>query len=101
MFDVWNGKRNGVDVSEAALDRYRRDWSQVSMQSLMSHEPVSMEKILDAASRRIDDMQQKYQRWILARVPQVSFFVMDLGRAFIVDLQSGPCRSIFLKKSVS
>jgi hypothetical protein len=48
-----------------------------------------MEKILDAANRRIEDMQQKYQRWVLGRVPLVSFYVTDLGRAFLVDLRAG------------
>jgi hypothetical protein len=48
-----------------------------------------MEKILDAANRRIEDMQQKYQRWVLGRVPPVSFYVTDLGRAFVVDLRAG------------
>jgi hypothetical protein len=48
-----------------------------------------MAKILDAASRRIEDMQQKYQRWVLGRVPLVSFYVTELGRAFVVDLRAG------------
>jgi hypothetical protein len=48
-----------------------------------------MEKILDAANRRIEDMQQKYQRWVLKRVPPVSFYVRDLRRAFVADLRAG------------
>ena len=48
-----------------------------------------MEKIFDAANQRVDDMQQKYQRWLLGRVPPVSFYVTDLGRAFVVDLRAG------------
>ena len=48
-----------------------------------------MEKIFDAANRRIEDMQPKYQRWVLGRVPPVSFYVTDLGRAFVVDLRAG------------
>jgi hypothetical protein len=43
-----------------------------------------MEKILDAANRRIEDMQQKYQRWMLGRVPPMSLYVMDLAQAFVV-----------------
>jgi hypothetical protein len=42
-----------------------------------------MEKILDAASRRTEDMQQKY-RWMLGPMPPMSFYVTDLGRAFVV-----------------
>ena len=48
-----------------------------------------MEKILDAANQRIEDMQQKYHCWVLGRVPPVGFYVTDLSRAFIVDLRGG------------
>jgi UDP-MurNAc hydroxylase len=87
--DVWNSEQDGVGGSEAAKARYRRDWSQVATQPLTAHESCSMEKILDAANGRIEDMQQKYQRWVLGRVPPVSFYVTDLGRAFVVDLRAG------------
>lgn len=87
--DVWNCDQGGVSGSEAAMSKYRRDWSEVATQPLKSHETFSMEKILDAANKRIEDMQGKYQRWVLARVPPVSFYVTDLGRAFVVDLREG------------
>jgi hypothetical protein len=87
--DVWNCEQGGVGDSEVAKSKYRRDWSEAATQPLRSHETCSMEKIIDAASRRIEDMQQKYQRWVLGRVPLVSFYVTDLGRAFVVDLRAG------------
>lgn len=87
--DVWSDQ-DGISGSELAKSKYRRDLSELGRQSLRSHEPCSMEKILDAANRRIQDMQGKYQRWLLARaVPRVSFYVTDLHRAFIVDLCAG------------
>ncbi|MGY4496164.1 hypothetical protein ACVWYH_000091 [Bradyrhizobium sp. GM24.11] len=87
--DVWNCAQGCVSGSEAAKSKYRRDWSDVAAQPLRSHETCAMEKILDAANRRIEDMQRKYQRWVLGRVPLVSFYVTDLGRAFVVDLRGG------------
>src|ERR1700758_4580734 len=48
-----------------------------------------MKMFFGAATGRMDDMQQKYQRWVLGRVPMVSFYVTDLGRAFVVDLRAG------------
>jgi Beta-lactamase superfamily domain len=87
--DVWNSEQGGVGNSEVAKSKYRRNWSQVATEPLRSHETCSMEKILDAANRRIEDIRQKYQRWLLGRVPLVSFYVTDLGRAFVVDLRAG------------
>lgn len=87
--DVWTDEIHGVGDSEIAKAKYRHDWSEVGRQPLKSHEQNSMAKILDAANRRVQDMQQKYQRWILRRVPPVSFYVTDLGQAFVVDLSEG------------
>jgi hypothetical protein len=87
--DVWNAEKDVIARSGIAKSKYRRDWSQLAIEPLRSHEPCSMEKILAAANRRIADMQQKYQRWVLARVPPVSFYVTDLARAFVVDLRAG------------
>ena len=87
--DVWSDEDGVTGVSELAEARYRRDWSEVAGQPLKSHEPSSMAKILDAANQRVQDMQRKYQRWILRRVQPVSFYVSDLDRAFVVDLSSG------------
>ncbi len=50
----------------------------------------SLAKTLDAVNRRIGDMQQKYQRWVLGRAPPVSIYVTDLDRAFVTDLRTGP-----------
>jgi UDP-MurNAc hydroxylase len=87
--DVWNSENSGISGSEAAKSKYRHDWSEVARQPLRSHETCSMARILDAANRRIEDMQHKYQRWILGQVPPVSFYVTDLDRAFVVDLRAG------------
>lgn len=87
--DVWNCEEDGIGGSEVAMSKYRRDWSEVATQPLRSHDTCSMEKILDAANRRVEDMQQKYQRWVLGRVPLMSFYVTDIGRAFVVDLRMG------------
>jgi UDP-MurNAc hydroxylase len=87
--DVWNSEEGDTGASEVAKSKYRQDWSNVATQALRSHETWSMETILDAANRRIEDMQQKYQRWLLGRVRPVSFYVTDLGRAFVVDLCAG------------
>jgi hypothetical protein len=87
--DVWNCGQGGVGDSELAKLKFQRDWSEVATQPLRSHETYSMEEILDAANRRVEDMQQKYQRWVLGRMPPVSFYVPDLGRAFLVDLRVG------------
>jgi hypothetical protein len=87
--DVWDYDQGDVGDSETAKSKYRHDWSEVAMQSLRSHKMCPMEKLLDAANRRIEDMQQNYQRWVLGRVPPVSFYVTDLGRAFVVDLGTG------------
>jgi UDP-MurNAc hydroxylase len=87
--DVWNCEQGGVGGSKGAKSKYRRDWLEVASQPLRSHETYAMGKILDAANWRIEDMQQKYQRWMLGRMPQVTFYVTDLGRAFVVDLRTG------------
>lgn len=87
--DVWSDEDGVASVSERAETRYRRDWSEVAEQPLKSHEPIPMAKILEAANKRVQDIQQKYQRWILRRVRPVSFYVTDLDRAFVVDLASG------------
>jgi UDP-MurNAc hydroxylase len=87
--DVWNGEQGGVGDTEVAKSKYRCDWSEVATQPLTSHDTCPMEKILDAANRRIEDMQQKYQRWVLKRVPPVSFYVTDLRRAFVANLRAG------------
>ena len=87
--DSWKSEEDRIDGSEVAMARYRRNWSEVGTQPLRSHETCSIEKILTAANQRIEDMQKKYQRWILGRIPQVSFYVTDLGQAFLVDLRSG------------
>ena len=87
--DVWSGEDRVVESSEIAKAQYRRDWLEVAKQPLKSHEPTPMAKILDAANQRIQDMREKYHHWILRRVPAVSFYVADLGRAFVVDLSEG------------
>jgi UDP-MurNAc hydroxylase len=87
--DVWNNEDDVISGSEVAKSRYRRDWSEITSQPVRSHEPSSMTKILDAANRRVEDMQQKYQWWILGRVPPVSFYVTDLAQAFVMDLRAG------------
>jgi len=87
--DSWDIEHDSVAGSNGAMSMYRADWSRVANQPLKSHDPCPMEDILDAANRRIKDMQQKYQRWVLGRLPPVSFYVTDLGRAFSVDLRAG------------
>lgn len=87
--DAWDSASGPFNGTDAALSRYRQDWSEVEAQPLRSHEAVSMEKILEAANQRITDLQHKYHRYLLRWVPPVSFFVTDLGRSFVVDLGKG------------
>lgn len=87
--DVWDSVSGPFSGNDAALSRYRDDWSKVEAQPLRSHEAVPMEKILEAANQRIDDLQQKYHRLVLRWVPPVSFYVTDLGLGFVVDLSKG------------
>jgi len=61
----------------------------VAAQPLRAHEACTMESILEAANRRIEDTQQKYQTWLLGRVPSVSFYLTDLHRSFVADLRAG------------
>ena len=67
--DVRDCEQGGVGESEAVKSRCRRDRSEVATQPLKSHNTCSMAQILDAANQRIEDMQQKYQRWVLGRTP--------------------------------
>jgi UDP-MurNAc hydroxylase len=87
--DVWDSANGPFAGIEEALSRYRSDRSEVAAQPLRSHEPVPMEKIIEAANQRIADMQQNYHRTVLRWVPPVSFYVTDLGRSFVVDLRKG------------
>jgi UDP-MurNAc hydroxylase len=87
--EVWDCEQGGLGDTEAAKSRYRRDSAEVATQPLTSHETCSMVKILDAANRRIEDMQEKYQHWVLRRVSPVSFYVTDLGQALVVNLIAG------------
>jgi len=96
--DVWTGEDHTSEASAIALAKYRRDWADIEKQPLKSHQPVTMEKILDAANQRIKDMQEKYHRWALRRVPEVSFYVTDLHRAFAVNLSKG-AREVDLSES--
>jgi UDP-MurNAc hydroxylase len=84
--DVWKSEERDNWDNELPKSRHRHDRLKLATQPLISHETFSMEKILETANRRIEDMQNKYQRWVLGRLPPVSFYVTDLGRAFVVDL---------------
>ena len=42
--------------------KHGQDWSEVTLQRRDRMRRCSMQKILDAANRRIEDMQNKYQR---------------------------------------
>ena len=87
--DVWDSTLGPFKDTDDALARYRQDSSNVEAQPLRSHEAVPMEKILEAANKRIADLQQKYHRPVLRWVVPVSFFVTDLNRSFVVDLING------------
>jgi UDP-MurNAc hydroxylase len=86
--DAWELGGDPFNGTAAAMDKYRRGWGVVGEQQLRSHETYEMKRIIDAANERIDEFQSNYQRFILRRVPPVTFYVTDLGSAFRVNLSS-------------
>jgi hypothetical protein len=72
----------------AATDKYRCDWAMVGEQELRSHETYGMKRILQTANKHIEECKSKYQRFVLRRVPPVTFYVSDLGSAFRVNVLS-------------
>jgi UDP-MurNAc hydroxylase len=87
--DVWDMESGlGFGGVEAALNKYRCDSERLREQPLKSHGPYPMERILEAANQRIKDLQSKYHRYVLRRVPPVTFFVKDLHSAFEVNVSS-------------
>jgi hypothetical protein len=86
--DAWELSGDRFNGTAAAMDKYRRGWAMVGEQQLRSHETYGMNQILEAANKRIEEFQSKYQRFVLRRVPPVTFYVTDLGSAFRVNLLS-------------
>jgi hypothetical protein len=86
--DSWELGGPRYDGTPAAVEKYQRDWAAVEEQPLKSSETYEMSRILEVANERIKDLQTKYHRFVLKRVPPVTFFVTDLSRAFQVDVSS-------------
>jgi UDP-MurNAc hydroxylase len=86
--DSWEFDNDLFHQTAAAMGKYRRDWMSVGEQPLVSHEKHEMRRILGAANDRIKEFQSKYHRFVLRRVPPITFYVRDLSRAFQVDVSS-------------
>ncbi len=87
--DTWELGGERFSGTADAIERYRGDWATIGNQHLRSHEPYRMNQILEVANKRIEDFQTKYHRFVLGRVPPVTFYVTDIGSAFRVNLLSG------------
>lgn len=55
---------------------------------MRTHDPKSFDEILLAARQRRGELEGSYHRRLLAKVPAVTFEVVDLGRALSFDLSA-------------
>lgn len=75
-------------ASGDARARYRSDLAALGDQPLHTHEPKGFDEVLAAARQRHRELCALYPRPLLARVPAVTFAVIDLGRALSFDLST-------------
>lgn len=87
--DIWQLGDGQYAGSNTAFEKYSSDWRAIDNQPLTESETVPLAEILDAANKRIFDIQRSYHHFVLNRIPMTSFYVTDLATAVCVDVLSG------------
>ncbi len=87
--DVWEDLRVAFPGTEGARERHASEFEALEGLDLVSHDPVGLDDVVSAMRGAVEDISTHYHRFLLRRVPPVTFLVTDLQERLQVSLTSG------------
>lgn len=86
--DSWSSK-DGFCLDGDPLKRHESDFKRIADLGYRSHPSYSRDELIELGQRLVDEVRQRFPRFLLREARPVHFYVEDLGAALCFDLRKG------------